>query len=221
MSIGYFLINYYNSNKDYTELKEKENSPVQLISQVKGLYKLNTVLALSFGITLFSFLGVPPLIGFFGKQMVLSASLDSGYIFMSLIAILTSVISAVYYLVIIKQVFFDKSEYKNINLISEKISLKGPVLDINKGDDNKSNHSLSSQYMNDLKEITEQNDEKKTDIDNTTHTLSKKGDVYFIKLSGNLTSTISILTLLTLVFMFIPNESLNLIKILSLFINNI
>ena len=44
--------------------------------------------------------------------MVLSAALDSGYIFLTLVAILTSVISAVYYLNIVKQIFFDKSEYK-------------------------------------------------------------------------------------------------------------
>src|SRR5205814_940914 len=46
------------------------------------------------------------------KQMVLSAAIDNGYIFIVLIAILTSVISAVYYLGIIKQIFFDKPEYK-------------------------------------------------------------------------------------------------------------
>ena len=40
------------------------------------------------------------------KQMVLSAVLDNGYIFISLIAVLTSVIGAVYYLNIIKEVFF-------------------------------------------------------------------------------------------------------------------
>src|SRR5438045_2353347 len=44
--------------------------------------------------------------------MVLSAAIDNGYIFIVLIAILTSVISAVYYLGIIKQIFFDKPEYK-------------------------------------------------------------------------------------------------------------
>ena len=38
--------------------------------------------------------------------MVLSAAIDNGYIFMSLVAILTSVISAVYYLNIIKEMFF-------------------------------------------------------------------------------------------------------------------
>ena len=43
--------------------------------------------------------------------MVLSAALDNGYVFLTLVAILTSVISAVYYLNIIRQVFFDKPEY--------------------------------------------------------------------------------------------------------------
>jgi len=44
-------------------------------------------------------------------MMILSAAIDNGYIFMSLVAILTSVISAVYYLAIIKQIFFDKNDY--------------------------------------------------------------------------------------------------------------
>jgi NADH-ubiquinone oxidoreductase chain 2 len=63
---------------------------------------------------------IPPLIGFFAKQLVLSAALDKGYIFMALIAIITSVIGAAYYLGIIKVVFFDnekheiKPEFKNI-----------------------------------------------------------------------------------------------------------
>ena len=42
--------------------------------------------------------------------MILSAAINNGYIFMALVAILTSVISAVYYLVIIKQIFFDKPD---------------------------------------------------------------------------------------------------------------
>jgi len=38
------------------------------------------MLALSFAITIFSFVGIPPLMGFFAKQMVLSAASDNGYI---------------------------------------------------------------------------------------------------------------------------------------------
>jgi NADH-ubiquinone oxidoreductase chain 2 len=43
--------------------------------------------------------------------MILSAAVDNGFIFMALVAILTSVISAIYYLAIIKQIFFDKPDY--------------------------------------------------------------------------------------------------------------
>jgi NADH-ubiquinone oxidoreductase chain 2 len=66
-------------------------------------------------ITLFSFIGVPPIIGFFAKQMVLISAIDNGYIFITLIAIITSVISAVYYLVIIKCMFFENIIYNNKN----------------------------------------------------------------------------------------------------------
>ena len=126
ISIGFSLYYYVNDNKEYEELSDKNNSPIQLISQIKGFFYINPLLSLSFAITIFSFVGIPPLIGFFAKQMVLSAALDNGYIFITLIAILTSVISAVYYLNIIKQIFFDKSEYK-VNPELNKINLYGNI----------------------------------------------------------------------------------------------
>ena len=98
--------------KNIINLLDKNNSPIQLISQLKGYFYINPILALSLAITIFSFAGIPPLIGFFAKQMVLTAALDNGYIFLTLVAILTSVISAVYYLNMIKEIFFDKPEYK-------------------------------------------------------------------------------------------------------------
>ena len=93
---------------------------VQLISQLRGYFYVNPILALSLAITIFSFVGVPPLLGFFAKQMVLSAALDSGYIFLSLIAILTSVVGAGYYLSVIKEIFFYKPEYKLNSLLKDK-----------------------------------------------------------------------------------------------------
>jgi len=130
--IGYTLFLYSNkeiknsiNNINLNKL-ERFNSPLQLISQLKGYFFANPILSLSLAITLFSFAGIPPLTGFFAKQMVLKVAISKGYIFISLIAILTSVISAVYYLMIIKQMFFDNSSYKypykfnNINItISE------------------------------------------------------------------------------------------------------
>ena len=120
IAIGYSLYCYvYKAKPINKETKEEinenlhdvNNSPIQLIDQFKGYFYINPLLSLSLAITLFSFAGIPPLIGFFGKQMILSAAIDNGYIFMSLVAILTSVISAVYYLAIIKQIFFDKPDY--------------------------------------------------------------------------------------------------------------
>jgi len=95
--------------KNYN-VAEKNNSPVQVITQLKGYFFLNPVMAMSLCITIYSFVGIPPLIGFFAKQMVLSAALDNGYIFLSYVAIIVSVISAVYYLNIIKQMFFETSK---------------------------------------------------------------------------------------------------------------
>jgi len=46
---------------------------------------------------------IPPLIGFFGKQSILSSAISSGYFFMAFIAIVVSVISASYYLKIIRE----------------------------------------------------------------------------------------------------------------------
>jgi NADH-ubiquinone oxidoreductase chain 2 len=112
ISMGFSLYYYVNNDKEHIKLYDKNNSPIQLISQISGFFKINPFLSLSFSITIFSFVGIPPLIGFFAKQMVLSAALDNGYIFLTIIAILTSVISAVYYLNVLKKVFFDESEYK-------------------------------------------------------------------------------------------------------------
>ena len=108
ISIGYSLFLYTNKSS----IKENKYSPIQYISQLKGYFFINPILAISLAITLFSFIGVPPLIGFFGKQMILTAALDNGYIFTTLIAIITSVISAVYYLVLVKLIFFDSPNYK-------------------------------------------------------------------------------------------------------------
>ena len=76
-------------------------------------------------------MGIPPLVGFFGKQMVLSAALDKGYIFITLIAILTSVVGGVYYLTIIKEIFFYSPTYK-INPLLENLNITGKIEPISK-----------------------------------------------------------------------------------------
>ena len=159
-------------------------SPIQLIDQLKGYYYINPVLSLSLAITLFSFAGIPPLIGFFAKQMVLSAAIDSGYIFMSLVAILTSVISAVYYLAIVKQMFFDKPDY-----------ILAPQLQDFSGD------GLIAEKNDIIKEVN-------IKIDN-------------IVVSSSLSLSISIVTFIISLFIFIPQEWLSVANLLALILFNI
>jgi NADH-ubiquinone oxidoreductase chain 2 len=109
------------SNKKY-DLKEKEYSPIQLLSQIKGFFYINPMLSISLSLTFFSFAGIPPLIGFFGKQMILTVAIDKGFIFTVIIAIIASVISAVYYLILIKNIYFEKTEYKYNEKIIQNIN---------------------------------------------------------------------------------------------------
>jgi len=112
IGIGFSLYLYYTNVSEYNNLPEKNNSPIQLISQLKGYFSINPVLALCLVISMFSFVGLPPLVGFFGKQMVLTTALDNNKTILVLVGILTSVIGAVYYLTVIKTIYFDKSDYE-------------------------------------------------------------------------------------------------------------
>ena len=63
--------------------------------------------------------GIPPLIGFFSKQMVLYSAIQSGYYFISIVAIIVSVISASYYLKIIR-ILFTEPQSSSLNLNDKK-----------------------------------------------------------------------------------------------------
>jgi NADH-ubiquinone oxidoreductase chain 2 len=125
IAIGYSLYAYNDKNINHNNLIDRKNSPIQLISQLKGYFHINSILALSLAITLFSFAGIPPLMGFFAKQMVFSAALQEGFVFLTLVGVFTSVISAVYYLFIVKTMFFDGHSYSYLNILKD---LKIPAL---------------------------------------------------------------------------------------------
>ena len=86
------------------------------ISGLKGLSTLNPFLAASMAVTLLSMAGVPPLAGFVAKLSVYMAVLDSGALMPAIFAGLCSVITAVYYLRVIKIAFF----YKKTDAFSGK-----------------------------------------------------------------------------------------------------
>ena len=156
IAMGFYLYLHYTNNTEFNSLSEKNNSPIQLINQLKGYFMINPALALCLVITIFSFIGLPPLVGFFGKLAVLTTALDNDKFILVLTAILSSVIGAVYYLTIIKTIYFEDKEYKR------------------------------------------------------SHTYVE------ISLSNSFSIILGILNLLTLLFILIPNEILNLCDLLSL-----
>ena len=91
---------YSNSNNVYFF-----DFDIRYITAFKGQFFANPILSLSLAVALFSMAGVPPLLGFFSKQFVLYSAVQSGYYFISFVAIIASVISASYYLRIIMLLF--------------------------------------------------------------------------------------------------------------------
>ena len=106
----------YMSKGIVTNIKNSKinNREFMLLDDLKGQFFQNPLLAISFGLSLFSIAGIPPLIGFFAKQMVLY-SVSYNYSYIAIIAIITSVISASYYLKIVQLMFFSKDSASVVN----------------------------------------------------------------------------------------------------------
>ncbi len=90
-------------------LRSSEGEIVK-ISDLSGLRFTSKPKAISMLVFLFSLAGIPPFAGFFAKFFVLSASINEGYYVLSVIAVISSVIAAFYYLSVIKNMFFKDSE---------------------------------------------------------------------------------------------------------------
>ncbi|MGH7097864.1 MAG: NADH-quinone oxidoreductase subunit NuoN [Stellaceae bacterium] len=78
------------------------------ISDLAGLSRTQPGLALAFGIFLFSLTGIPPTAGFFAKLYIFLAAIDAKLVGLAVIGVVISVVSAVYYLRIVKIMYFDE-----------------------------------------------------------------------------------------------------------------
>ena len=89
-------------------MMKRENIFYENIKDLSGLSKNHPILALSFLIILFSLAGIPPLAGFFAKFYVFMAVIEVKMYALAVIGLVTTVVSAFYYLRIIKIIYFDK-----------------------------------------------------------------------------------------------------------------
>jgi NADH-ubiquinone oxidoreductase chain 2 len=115
LAFGYLIHSQQSSGSAY-------NSDVQFISQLSGQFRQNPILALSMLLCLFSMAGVPPLVGFFAKYAVLYTAIHNGYYFISIVAILASVVSAAYYLRVVRVLYFDEQAAGTGNQSPEVLS---------------------------------------------------------------------------------------------------
>ena len=79
------------------------------INDLAGLGRTNPLLAIALTALMFSFVGIPPLAGFFGKLYVFLAAINAGLYWLAVIGLLTSVVGAFYYLRIVKLMYFDEA----------------------------------------------------------------------------------------------------------------
>ena len=80
------------------------------IDDYDGLYRTNPMLSLTMMLALFSLAGIPPVAGFFGKFFLFTAAAKQGMYILVTIAVLNTIISLYYYLLVVKAMFLNRSD---------------------------------------------------------------------------------------------------------------
>jgi len=84
-------------------LFNKERLTLELVI---GLSRHNSVVAYLWGITFFSFAGIPPLLGFFAKWIILLSIIRENYTLLAIVAVVSSVVAGVYYVRLVMLAYF-------------------------------------------------------------------------------------------------------------------
>ena len=88
----------------------KKGFEAEQIVDFRGLSKHSPWFALIMLAVMLSMAGVPPFIGFYSKLFILQQVVSAGYVYLAITAVVFAVISAYYYLQIIKTMYFDNAE---------------------------------------------------------------------------------------------------------------
>jgi len=94
-------------------LLNKKGFEADLISDYKGLSKHSPWFALMMLIIMLSMAGVPPFVGFYAKLFILQQVISAGFVTIAVVAVVFAVISAYYYLQVIKSMYFEEADTKS------------------------------------------------------------------------------------------------------------
>jgi NADH-quinone oxidoreductase subunit N len=84
-------------------------TPIKYLEELALISRANPALGLSITVAMFSMAGIPPLAGFWAKVLVFFAAMESSLYALAILAVLTSVLGAFYYLRWLKVMFFEKT----------------------------------------------------------------------------------------------------------------
>ncbi len=88
-------------------LLARRDFEAETIDDFKGLNKRSPVFAFVMMVMMFSLAGIPPTVGFYAKLAVLEATVNAGLTWLAVLAVITSLFGAFYYLRIVKLMYFD------------------------------------------------------------------------------------------------------------------
>jgi NADH-quinone oxidoreductase subunit N len=91
-------------------MMKKDGIVNEEIISLKGLAKTNPVMGFVVGIIMLSMAGIPPLAGFYAKFYIFQAAIEANLIALSVLGVVASVISAFYYLRVVKMIYLDEPE---------------------------------------------------------------------------------------------------------------
>ena len=80
------------------------------MADYNGLYRTNPKLAVVMTLALFSLAGIPPFAGFFSKFFVFASAFEEGFHVLVFIALINTVISLYYYLLVVKAMFINQND---------------------------------------------------------------------------------------------------------------
>jgi NADH-quinone oxidoreductase subunit N len=101
MQIGSFII---------VGILERNGEKYLELSDYAGLSKRHPVLAAFMAIFMLSLAGIPPFAGFFGKYFLFTAAIDAGFLWLTLVGVLSSIISVYFYIGLIVKMYFTEPE---------------------------------------------------------------------------------------------------------------
>ena len=107
-------------------MMKRQNIFYEDVQDLSGLSKNHPIISFCMLVLLFSLAGIPPLAGFFAKFYIFMAVIKVEMYTLAIIGLMTTVISAFYYLRIIKIIYFD--EPKEIFETNQNIGLKISLL---------------------------------------------------------------------------------------------